>query len=193
MTNLLFTTGIPATNNNPSDDQPPMRVNNDNIYAWVGGDSAADHYGFNVNDGALHKRSSYVAQGSDPGSVSGRYVQYGKDSSGSTELFAQKDGVATPIQLTRGVPLATSSGYSYLPGGLLIQWFSVNFGVSLSGTFSFPTPFTSSVLSVVGNQSSVSTGNTFSVGVGNTTTTQVTLWRSSATGANTAFVIAIGV
>lgn len=193
MTNQTFLTGIPATNNNPSDDQPNILINNDSLYQWAGANSASDHYGFNVNDGALHKRASYVAQGSDPGSASGRYVQYGKDSSGSTELFVQKDGVVTPIQLTRGVPVATSSGYSYLPGGLLIQWFSVNFGVSTSGTFSFPTPFTSAVLSVVGNQSSVSTGNTFSVGIGTTTTTQVTLWRSSASGANTAFIIAIGV
>lgn len=193
MTNQTFLTGIPATNNNPSDDQPNMLINNDSLYQWAGANAASDHYGFNVNDGALHKRTSYVAQGSDPGSSSGRYVEYGKNSSGSTELFAQKDGVVTPIQLTRGVPVATSSGYSYLPGGLLIQWFSVNFGVSTSGTFSFPTPFTSSVLSVVGNQSSVSTGNTFSIGVGNTSTTQVTLWRSSASGANTAFIIAIGV
>jgi hypothetical protein len=50
MTNFAYTQGIPATNDNPSDDQPPMLINNDNNFLiWN-----VDHIGFNQNNGGFH-------------------------------------------------------------------------------------------------------------------------------------------
>lgn len=57
MTNFAYITGIPATNNNPSDDQPDMMDNNDNAaLIWN-----EDHIGFNAPNGGLHRQSAYPA------------------------------------------------------------------------------------------------------------------------------------
>jgi hypothetical protein len=50
MTFLTYTAGIPNTPNNPSNDQPIMKVNNDsNNIIW-----GIDHHGFNDNQGGWH-------------------------------------------------------------------------------------------------------------------------------------------
>lgn len=50
MTNFAYAQGIPATNDNPSDDQPPMLINNDNNFLiWN-----VDHIGFNLANGGYH-------------------------------------------------------------------------------------------------------------------------------------------
>lgn len=154
MPTKTFTTGIPATNNNPSNDQPDMQVNNDSIASILGGDPTVDMIGFNDSDGGWHRFLTYIQQLSDPGSASGQYRQYNKAVSGSSELFAQKDGVSSPIQLTRGVPgmVTNANGvgyYSYLPGGLFIQWGSQT-AIGNTATVPFPIAFTSTPTSVTG-------------------------------------------
>jgi hypothetical protein len=46
---------------------------------------------------------------------------------GANNLYFSPPGVSTLIQMTRGanIPIAAANGYSWLPGGLLIQWGSV--------------------------------------------------------------------
>lgn len=57
MTNFAYQTGIPATNDNPSDDQPPMLINNDNNFAiWN-----EDHRGFAQQDGGTHRFQRYLS------------------------------------------------------------------------------------------------------------------------------------
>lgn len=57
MTNFAYIKGIPATNDNPSDDQPDMLNNNDNAaLIWE-----TDHIGFNAPNGGLHQQNSYPA------------------------------------------------------------------------------------------------------------------------------------
>lgn len=80
MTNFAYITGIPATNNNPSDDQPDMLNNNDNgALIWE-----TDHIGFNAPNGGLHQQSSYpafssgiVPVGNDPNEGSVAYPAAG--------------------------------------------------------------------------------------------------------------------
>ena len=137
-----YNLNIPAANNAPSDDQPNMLVNTNSISSLID----KDHFTFSETNSGWHRKSTYIA-GSAPGSASDQIVEYGKTSSGSTELFIQRDGVGTEIQLTRGNPSVSANGYTFLPGGLLLQWGSVN--ATQSGvTFSFPISFTSSVYSV---------------------------------------------
>lgn len=51
MTFFNYTQGIPAAQNNPSNDQPNMKVNNDSNYLiWD-----VDHYGFEDNNGGQHQ------------------------------------------------------------------------------------------------------------------------------------------
>jgi hypothetical protein len=124
-----YTTGIPDENNDPSADQPNMKINTDAINQILG----VDLYSFNDNNGGNHQKSTYVAQNPGPSSVSGKIVQYGAIPSGSssTELFINRDGVPASIQLTNGttvkanvvtIGVNTFTSYqSFLPGGILIK------------------------------------------------------------------------
>lgn len=59
------TSGIPAANNNPSQDQPDMLTNNDSfIDIWD-----VDHVGFNASNGGTHLQSTYDTK-NPPGAVS---------------------------------------------------------------------------------------------------------------------------
>lgn len=50
-----FNTGIPATNNNPSVDQPDMQINNVSTDAIL----AVDHISFNTANGGQHKQITF--------------------------------------------------------------------------------------------------------------------------------------
>lgn len=192
MTNYSYVTNIPLETNSPSEDQPDMKLNTNSIAGLLN----EDLIGFGQTNGGLHKKASFVAQGSNPGSSSGMYVEYSKASAGQTEVFAQKDGTVTPIQLTRGVPSASSSGSSYLPGGILIQWATVTFtGTATSVTWTYPTAFTSTVYSLTGNGAGSSGAGAFSVFFDSPPAglTSVTVRRDPGASGSSAYVLAIGV
>ncbi len=50
MTNFTFDDTIPATNDDPSDDQPGMLINNQSTLGLIG----IDHVTFNLNNGGQH-------------------------------------------------------------------------------------------------------------------------------------------
>lgn len=138
-----YSLNIPAEDHNPSDDQPDMQDNTNSINTIIG----VDHFQFASAQAGFHQKSTYI-EGSDPGSAAGQYVQYSKAVAGSGELFVQKDGTATPIQVSRGVPATNGNGsFSYLPGGFLIQWGSQTASGNIA-TVTFPISFTSNPTSV---------------------------------------------
>jgi hypothetical protein len=170
--NLAFTTGIPATNNNPSNDQTPMQVNYNSTNSWT----AIDHYGFNDNNGGLHKWVRIPIQGGvPPGTIAGEGTLYTKTvpvtgiPTSEGELFYTPDNGGLEYQLTRtisashgtfgvyagyGAPPANVSfkgGWTFLPGGLLHQYGLVSFTalVSQPYTITFPTAFTTTNYSVL--------------------------------------------
>jgi len=56
-------------------------------------------------------------------------------------LFWRNTTVANGVQMTVNIdPLAAASGYTFLPGGLLLQW-GINAGVAAATTINFPVPF----------------------------------------------------
>jgi hypothetical protein len=184
MPNYTYNQDIPDGPNNPSTDQPNMKTNTNSIYDLLGGDSTVDMIGFGDSNGGWHRKITYVNQGSNPGSSAGQYVVYSKQSGGESELFAQKDATSTPIQLTKKVPLASTSGYSYLPGGILIQWVQR----TSTGAFSWPVAFTSAVYGATLGYNDAVSGT-----VPNLTslTTSGAVLNNSSTA--TVFIIAIGV
>lgn len=116
---------IPAANNRPSQDQPKMQSNFLSLNQQFGRDhdgldTASSNYGF-------HKQSSYIAAG-DPAQSTSVAKVYSKNVGSRTELFMRMNDVSPPdvIQLTNTVlapPVAfTPRGYSFLPGGVIIQW-----------------------------------------------------------------------
>lgn len=126
-----------------------------------------DHYQFNDSTAPFrgkHRKSTYIAS-TAPGSSSGENVVFSETSSGSSVLYSVRDGNAsTKTALTTGkvvAPLASSNGYSWLPGEILIQWGltnSVSQGNNL--TVNFPITFPNNIFSVIVSPFNNIDGNT---------------------------------
>lgn len=85
-----------------------------------------------------------------PGSVATEAVLYQKLSNGSSQIFMQRDGNATEIQLTGANPTAAATGCTFLPGGLKMNWGKVTVPVANgSVTATFNQAFTGDPFSVV--------------------------------------------
>lgn len=117
MTNQPYTTNIPFSTNNPSDDQPIMMSNNNSIPLVL----AIDHYAFNDNNGGYHKQVNLVneANPGTPGTVGS--VLFSKNN----EWWFQNASLGVnAIQMTSSAnfPVATVPGRSFLPGGVIMQW-----------------------------------------------------------------------
>lgn len=145
------------------------------------------------NGDGFHKKVTHKVQGSDPGSAASQLVTYAKTSSGSSELFMQRDGVAGAIQLTKGTvniggnsTTPAAAGHSFLPGGLLIQWGSV--AASAAGqAFNFDTVFSSIYSLTMGIQAAGAQSSSF----GSVTTSGGVAFCQSGT--QTINYIAIGI
>lgn len=74
-----------------------------------------------VADRGKHRRSDYL-QVAAPGSLANELAVYQKASGGSSNLFFQRDNVATEVQLTGPNPIVAGTGETFLPGGILIKW-----------------------------------------------------------------------
>jgi len=86
-----------------------------------------------------------------PTNPAGQLSLYTKDVSGRSTVFYKKDNSSTQWQLTGIDPSSATSGYTYLPGGLLIQWGVVAgpFASGAAKTVTFPVAFDATAYSVV--------------------------------------------
>lgn len=118
MPNFTYITGIPAASHNPSVDQPDMQINTNSIDDII----EVDHYSFNDNNGGYHKKVSLVNNaGPFPTPAGVGSLLYG---SNNEWIFTNASLVGAGIQMTRSdaFPVATTTGRSFLPGGIIIQW-----------------------------------------------------------------------
>ena len=103
-----------------------LRLNNQQLDASF----AINHFAF--SDGTTNNGKHNFVQFVNrlvipPGLSSGEETMYSKVAAGQGELFFTRGNSGTEIQLTGpGVPLANTNGYTFLPGGILIQWGFVN-------------------------------------------------------------------
>lgn len=143
MTNYPYTRDTPAGGNNPSVDRPVMTQN----FNSTDGIVAEDHYGFNVANGGFHKQARMPAGSLPTGRIPNSGTIYVK-SLGNRQLFYVNDDTSNEYQMTRVSntnfsTFSTNPGWTFLPGGLLLQY-----GESTSNTSSpnaevtFPFPFT---------------------------------------------------
>lgn len=131
---LTFTTGIPAGPHNPSVDQPPMMVNNDNIAAFV----AIDHVGFNVMAPAVsgqHLQVTFNSNNVPSVPTSPPVLFTNNDAFNTPQLFFYSGAAAkTTDQYT-----ASANGSTFLLGGIIVKWGSVT--ATDNTTISFPKAF----------------------------------------------------
>lgn len=164
--NFTYITGVPATANNPSNDQPDMLTNATSINSWT----SVDHVGYNTNGSGIHKQvtlSNESAPGLGDGTAAlyannpvsqswplwqnGNPIQYqiiggNANADAATASFAGLGafGSIAPIGLM-------SAGWTYLPGGMMLQYGQVSFAPAnfpTNSTVTFPVAFTTFTPSV---------------------------------------------
>jgi len=127
---LFFTynENIPAANNNPSVDQPNMQTNTNSIDSIID----VDHFSFETNFDGTHKqvqlRDTAGINGAIPAGLQGNGWEtlYTSATAGVGELWFVRGAAGTGIQLTGpGTPSVVANGYTFLPGGILLQWGTV--------------------------------------------------------------------
>ncbi len=171
MTNYGYTRDIPAANHNPSVDQPSMKTNTNSIGSLIG----EDHYTFGVSNGGFHKQIR-LPDLTNINSLAPRIANSGTlwtqkaISTGVTQesnLFYVPDQTTDEYQLTRtitasktlfglniqnynGVGSAFEGGWTFLPGGLLLQYGRYDAGGALgsSGDVFFPVVFSGQVFNI---------------------------------------------
>lgn len=157
MTTFPYNRNVPNAPDDPADDQPEMLKNTQSTDDII----AEDHVSFTKANGGYHKIIHLVAQGAGaiplPASSLG-YLWSRTDHSytGNEDLWFRGGGLAAgaagEIQMTLpfkpdsgtvvtpndpGPPTGGSQGYSFLPGGILIQWGSTALGLSSSSSVVF--------------------------------------------------------
>ena len=164
---FTFNNAIPAAGNNPSSDQPDMLQNNiSNALIWD-----VDHYGFGVANGGTHLRvrMPFNPPGAIPiGLIANEVTLYPKTASGNSNLFFTNGNSGSEYQLTRasltnfpkfatnlayGTPPGTFTqigGWTFLPGGMLMQYgfYGKAGATGSSGTIQFPFTFTTGAFSI---------------------------------------------
>ncbi len=88
-----------------------------------------DHFTFNnlTAQKGYHKKSTYVSNiytlAAPPVTIAGQVAMYAANTVPGNVLASARDGVGTGTQLTNTLgPVVATNGYSWLPGGVYIQW-----------------------------------------------------------------------
>lgn len=146
-----------------------------------------NHYPFDdatANNGK-HKKVS-MPQTTIPTSVLGELILYNKGVSpgGSSALFMVRDGVpATDTQLTCPeitAPLSTAQGYTFLPGGIILQWGVVTFPPFLNAAQPFNVAFPNACWNMQVSMTGVS-GSPNNIGIASTTLSTFN-WKFTGSG-----------
>jgi hypothetical protein len=156
-TNYDYNLNIPFATNKPSVDQPDMQINTNSIASIIG----TDHLTFGTATGSqidgYHNIIHFNTQLNDPNAIPGTGQLYTRTISGDQELFYES-GNGIKSQLTS--PSGTSPGfigYTFLPGGIIMQWGFINgthsgsnhtFNAGDTGSVTFPIPFPNNIFTV---------------------------------------------
>jgi hypothetical protein len=136
-----FTPGYPPDGSSLGQTKSTIRNNLDGTFQTV----AVDHIDNNGQPGAqpagYHKVVHMVPQGGNPVAVAGYGQLFSKTINSFTtdQALFWETGTGLIQQLTVNLtPLAASNGYTFLPGGLILQW-GVKSSPGSSGTITFAT------------------------------------------------------
>lgn len=142
---MTFNPNIPTGGQTISSTTVPIQTN----FSVSNTAFGVDHTPFTVvtNQGQ-HNKVSLIQQASDPVALTTAPILYAKSTTSNTvnnDIYferASNDGSAV-VQLTttKVNPLASASGSSFLPGGIMIQWGSQSFVGTQNPTVTFPTAF----------------------------------------------------
>ncbi len=192
---FTYTQNVPNPPNLPSADVGNMQTNTNSIFSILNVDH--ESFGSQNNIDGRHKQVSLINEVAPgvPASIGG--VLFANNPAGSSQPFWQ-NGIApanvfqifTYSSVTS--PVVSTTGFTYLPGGLIMQWGIVNNPAS-TGTQAYPIPFPTNVFGVFfnfgRNASSVDSFWINTAGVNNLTQFA---WRASTGSASFLYWQAIG-
>lgn len=146
--NLTYFSNLPNPPDDPADDVGGMQINSASINSWVG----IDHLGFGTNIGGYHNLLHLVDQKTspDPSSPIGKFYNQTPNGQSDTILFYKSAG-GVLTQLTGPDQTSTMfTGYTWINGGILLQWGFQNQVPSqpVTGSTSFRIPFPTRCLMV---------------------------------------------
>jgi len=149
MTLFQFDATVPATNDNPSADQPDMLVNNQSTLGILG----TDHITFNLNNGGQHKAITFnqdasyvpVAFPVNPPQLFTNTVDGAGNAlpGGVPELFYYS---GSNVQ-SQNQYVSRPTGSVLLPGGIIMKWGQAN-NISDGAAFTFVPAFPNNVFSL---------------------------------------------
>lgn len=120
-----FTPGYPPDGSSLGQTKVVMRNNSDGTFQTL----AVDHINNNGQPGGrpagYHKVIHMVPQAGNPAAIPGYGQLFGKTVNSFTndEALFYETGNGLVQQLTVNLtPLATTTGYTFIPGGIIVQW-----------------------------------------------------------------------
>jgi hypothetical protein len=188
MTLYVFDTGVPAANDNPSEDQPDMLTNNMSTNGLIG----TDHITFNIDNGGQHKQVTFnqdAAQGFPyvPTLPATPPVLFTYPVNGLSQLLYYTGTAAQSS--TQYVTL--TNGSVLLLAGIIMKWGVVTLpGTGFNQSVPFVNPFPNNCFSVVASNAQITSVTLSSVVAFNTN--GFTAVKSSSSGTLTISYIAIG-
>lgn len=175
---ISYIRDIPDGPNNPSNDQPNMKLNNNAIEDYV----AVDHVPFNVNNSGYHTIIHQTLQVANPAPISNIAQLFVKNVSitnsagtGTDNQLFYETGLGGVSQIT-GSHSATN-GFSFI-AGVILQWGiiaptsagTVTVLFNTAPNFNFPNALLN--VQVTRQRTTSSAGSSFSYWVDNTTTSR---------------------
>jgi hypothetical protein len=157
---FTYSASIPNPPDDPADDVSQMQTNSGSINDLI----AIDHVGFNNAIGGYHNIIHFQNQVVTPGSVAGIGQLFTEIANSDEQLFYESGGGVVTQLTGPNAPLATVQGYTWLPGGILMQWGSVTFpagsGSHQTATQSFNINFPNACFYVIPGLQNASSSDT---------------------------------
>lgn len=157
---MTYNPNIPQATDIISQSQPLILTN----FSQLNTVFMVDHVEYDnatAGDRGKHTSSTYVEQAVAPATGAAEEALYSAAIGGTTRIFVRPPSSGAAYQLTATPPSAGATGYSYLPGGILIQWGTFTWaGANVTQIQNFPISF-STAYQVVGTTNAP--GRDFSV------------------------------
>ena len=146
-----YVRGYPPDGSSLGQTKAVIRNNLDGTFDTVAVDHVNNNGGVTgIQPAGYHTVAHMVPQGADPATVAGYGQLYSKTVNSFTndQALFWETGNGLIQQLTTNLtPSATANGYSFLPGGIIIQLMKVNNPVS-GMTYNFPITFPTTCFSI---------------------------------------------
>lgn len=136
---ISFTPNIPASGQTLGQTRQAILDN----FAILRSTLAVDHVDVNASGNGKHKFVHFTdASSSIPATTATELALYNKLVGGAYRLFMRQISSGTEIQMSGIDPLTANPGYTFLPGGLLLQWGTTTAVANSAGnTINFPIAF----------------------------------------------------